>query len=95
MRYLRGTIEYGIKYTQGDGIRLMGYSDAYWVDNTLDRKITSRCCFSMGLGAVSWYSKKQKSVALSSAEAEYIAASMATCEAILLLKVLVALFGQG
>ena len=45
-------------------------------------------------GVVSWFSKKQKSVALSSAEAEYIAASMETCEAIWLRKFLVALFGQ-
>jgi len=60
----------------------------------MDKKSTSGCCFSLGSGVVSWFSRMQKSVALSSAEAEYIAASMATCEAIWLRKLLVALFGQ-
>lgn len=48
----------------------------------------------MGLGVVSWYRKKKKSIVLSSIEAKYMAASMTTCEAIWLRKLLVALFGQ-
>ena len=71
----------------------MGYTDADWAGSTMDKRSTSGCCFSLGSGVVSWFSRKQKSVALSSTEAEYIAASMATCEAIWLQKLLVALFG--
>ena len=60
----------------------MGYIDADWVGSTTDKKSTSGCCFSLGSGVVSWFSRKQKFVALSLAEVEYIEASMATCEAI-------------
>jgi hypothetical protein len=68
LRYLRGTIEYGLRYAQGDGVKLMGYTDADWAGNAVDRKSTSGCCFSLGSGVVSWFSRKQKSVALSSAK---------------------------
>ena len=60
----------------------------------MDRKSTLGCCFNMGSGVVSWYNRKQKFFALSFAEAKYMATSIATCEAIWLLKLLVALFGQ-
>ena len=73
---------------------MIGYTDVDWAGSTTDKKSTSGCCFSLGSGVVSWFSRKQKSVALSLAEAEYIAASMATCEAIWLRKLLVASFGQ-
>lgn len=85
---------YGIRYVQGEGIRLMGYTDADWAGSTTDKWSTSGCCFSLGSRVVSWFSRKQKMVALSSTKVEYIAASMATCEAIWLRKLLVALFGQ-
>jgi hypothetical protein len=94
LRYLRGTIEYGLRCAWGDGVKLMGFTDADWVGNAMDRKSTSGCCFSLGSEVVSWFNRKQKSVALSSSEAEYMVASMATCEAIWLRKLLVALFGQ-
>eukprot|EP00253_Pinus_taeda_P011230 PITA_11230 len=58
------------------------------------RKSTSGCCFGLGSTVVSWFSRKQQSVALSSAEAEYMAASLASCEAISLRKMLFDLFGQ-
>jgi hypothetical protein len=92
LRYLKGTIEFGLQYLQRDQINLVGYSDSDWAGNTADRKRTSGCCFSLGSGVISWYSRKQKSVALSSAEAEYMAASQASCEAIWLQKMLVNLF---
>jgi hypothetical protein len=92
LRYLRGTIEYGLRYAQGDGVKLMGYTNVDWAGNAVDKKSTLGCCFSLGSGVVSWLSRKQKSIALSSVEAEYIATSMAGCEAIWLRKLLVALF---
>ena len=81
LRYLRGTITYGLRYTAGD-VRLFGYTDADWAGNEVDCKITSGCCFTLGSASISWMSRKQKSVALSTAEVEYIVASMASCEAV-------------
>lgn len=72
----------------------MGYTYADWEDSTMERNNTSECCFNMGSRVVSWYNRKQKSVALSSTKAKSIAASMETCKAIWLKKLLVALFGQ-
>jgi hypothetical protein len=59
----------------------------------IDRKSTSGCCFGLGSTVVSWFSWKQKLVALSFAEVEYMAASQASCEAIWLRKLLVGIFG--
>ena len=53
-----------------------------------DRKSTSGFMFNLGSGAVSWALKKQSTVALSSFEAEYIAASAATCQAIWMRRIL-------
>ena len=82
LRYLQGTVDYGLDYRQGDGVRLTGYIDSDWVGCASDRRSTSVCCFGLGLAVVSWFSRKQQSVALSLAEAEYMAASLASCEAI-------------
>ena len=72
----------------------MGYTDLDWAGSVADRKSTSGCCFSLGSAVVSWFIQKQKSVALSSAEAEYMAGSQASCEALWLRKLLVDLFDQ-
>ncbi|XP_057852554.1 uncharacterized protein LOC131062829 [Cryptomeria japonica] len=93
LRYLRGTIGYGLKYTNVD-LDLHGYTDSDWARSVVDRKSTSRCCFSLGSAVISWISRKQSSVAQSSTEAEYIAASMGAKEAVWLRKLLVGLFGQ-
>ena len=81
LRYLRGTIDHGLRYIVG-GMTLHGYTDVDWVGSVVDRKSTSGCCFTLGSASISWMSRKQKLVALSTAEAEYIAASMACCEAV-------------
>ena len=62
--------------------------------SVVDRKSTYGCCFTLGSASISWMSRKLKSVALSTAEAEYIAASMAYCEAIWLRKLFSELFGH-
>jgi hypothetical protein len=90
LRYIVGTVDYG----RGDGVSLVGYTNSDWAGCVADRKSTSGCCLSLGSGLVCWFSRKQKSVALSSAEVEYMAASQANCEAIWLRKMLVDLFGQ-
>eukprot|EP00253_Pinus_taeda_P020507 PITA_20507 len=92
LRYLQGTVDYGQDYRQGDGVRLVGYTDSDWAGCACNRKSTSGCCFGLGSAVVSWFSRKQQSVALSSAEAEYMAASLASCEAIWLRKMLFGLF---
>jgi hypothetical protein len=94
LRYVAGTVDFGLNYVKGDGVRLVGYIDSDCAGCAANRKITSGCCFSLGSALVSWFSWKQKSVALSSAEAEYMAANQASCEAIWLRKMLVGLFGQ-
>jgi hypothetical protein len=72
MRYLVYTPKFGIWYPKRSS--LIGYSDADWAGCKIDRKITSGTCQFLGRSLVSWASKKQNYVALSTAEAEYIAA---------------------
>ena len=66
--------------------------DSDWAGSSIDRKSTSGCFFSMGSGAISWFSRKQSCVALSTAEAEYVTACSASCEAVWLRKLLSDLF---
>jgi hypothetical protein len=93
LRYLCGMVDYGLDYHRGYGVHLVGYTDSYWAGCVSDRKSTSGCCFGLGSVVVSWFSQKQKSVALSLTEAEYMAASQASCEALWLRKMLVGFFG--
>ena len=65
----RGTVDYGLKYDVNQKINLEGYVDSDCVGSAIDRKSTSVCCFSMGSGVISWFSRKQSCVALSTAEA--------------------------
>jgi hypothetical protein len=75
LMYLCGTVDYGLDYLRGDGVRLVGHTDLDWARSVSDRKSTSGCCFGLGLLVVSWFSRKKKLVALSSAEVEYTASS--------------------
>jgi len=87
LRYLKGTIDYGIWYGSGNG-RLEGFVDSDWAGSLDDSKSTTGYVFSLGSGVFSWNSKKQEVVAQSSAEAEYVAAAVATNQAIWVRKVL-------
>jgi hypothetical protein len=73
MRYLVYTPKLGLWYPKGSTFDLIGYSDADWAGCKIDRKSTSGTCQFQGRSLVSWASKKQNSIALSTAEAEYIA----------------------
>eukprot|EP00253_Pinus_taeda_P020380 PITA_20380 len=64
--YLRGTSRYGLWYRQEDEVNLCGFTDADRAGSPTDRKSTSGGIFSIGSITVSWYSRKQRSVALSS-----------------------------
>ena len=73
LRYLKGIVDYGLKYEANQKINLDGYVDLYWARSAIDRKRTLGCCFSMRSGVISWCSKKQLCVVLSTYEAKYVA----------------------
>eukprot|EP00253_Pinus_taeda_P029315 PITA_29315 len=77
LRYLRGTSHFGLFYRRTKGVKLQGFIDADWAGSPSDWKSTFGGIFNLGSAAVSWYRRKQRSVAFSSAEAEYMAASQA------------------
>jgi hypothetical protein len=74
LRYLVSMLCFGIWYPEGSTFDLIGYSDSDYAGCKVDRKSTSGMCQFLGRSLVSWSSKKQASVALSIAEAEYVAA---------------------
>ena len=82
MLYLNGTWNYGLLYDKEKVTDFMGYSDADWAGDLDDRRSTSGYVFKLSGAAVSWRSKKQSCVALSTAEAEYMALASATQEAV-------------
>ena len=73
MKYLKGTIDFGLYYDDSHEYRLYGYTDVDWAGSILDRKSTSDIFFCLRSTMSSWFSRKQSSVSLSMAEAEYIA----------------------
>ena len=72
--YLAHTPNFGLWYPRGANFKLVGYSDSDWARDKVDRKSTSGGCQFLGCSLVSWSSKKQSCVSLSSTEAEYVAA---------------------
>ena len=74
IKYVKTTADFGVWYSKDTNDVLAGYSDANWARNANDRKSTLGGCFYMGNNLVSWMSKKQNSISLSTAEVEYIAA---------------------
>ncbi|XP_057444208.1 uncharacterized mitochondrial protein AtMg00810-like [Lotus japonicus] len=74
IKYVSGTSEYGILYANNTDPKLVGYCNADWAGNADDRKSTYGGCFFLGNNLISWFSKKQNCVSLSTVEAEYIAA---------------------
>ena len=70
-----GTMNLGIFYKKGGCKQLIAYSDSDFAGDIDDHKSTTGCVFIISSGAVSWSSKKQPIVSLSTTEAEYIAAA--------------------
>ena len=98
LRYLCGTIDHKLTYgpvTAEDftslSLPLHGYSDSDWGSDSDDRRSVTGYVFMLGGAAVSWQARKQTTVALSSVEAEYMAATQATKEAMWWRSVLVEL----
>ncbi|KAL4014443.1 hypothetical protein IC575_026645 [Cucumis melo] len=74
IKYVHGTTDFGILYSYDTFSKLVGYCDADWAGSADDRKSTSGGCFFLGNNLVSWFSKKQNCVSLSTTEVEYITA---------------------
>lgn len=94
VRYLVKTMDYKLKLSCNvdDPFKLVGYSDADWSGDTVDRKSNTGYLFQIGGATICWASRKQTSVALSSMEAEYVALSEA-CRELLWLRKLLEDFG--
>ena len=96
LKYLKGSADQNLVYRKSEKhLKLSGYSDSDWATST-DRRSTTGYCFSLNQmsAPISWKSKKQETVALSSCEAEYMALTAATQEA-MFLSMLTKDFGQN
>jgi hypothetical protein len=69
LRYIRGTLSYGLRYTTSNDIQLHGFIDSDWAGSAEDRRSTSGMCFILGSAMISWGNKKQNSIALSTSKA--------------------------
>ena len=88
MRYVKGTIEYGILYQKEGKTEITDYSESNYVGDLDDRRSTSGAVFMIRSGAISWASKNQSVVSLSTTEAKYIAAAACACQCIWLHRIL-------
>ena len=92
LRYLCGTIGYGLRYVSCGDVKLRGYTNSDWAGSAMDQKSTFGCCFSLGSGMISWLSRKQTSISLSTSEVEYITPSMESRGVVWLRKLLDGIF---
>ena len=91
LRYLKGTIDLGLFYSYSDDFNLVGYCDSDYEGHVYDRKSTWGIVFFLGDCVISWSTKKQSIVTLSTCEAEYVTATSCTCHAIWLRRLLMEL----
>ncbi|XP_039134342.1 secreted RxLR effector protein 161-like [Dioscorea cayenensis subsp. rotundata] len=96
LMYVSGTLNFGCHYTKikDEKPQLVRYSDSDLAGDVDDRKSTTGVVYFLGPNLITWMSPKQKVVALSSCEAEYIAATMAACQGIWLNRLLADLMKQ-
>nr|GFA16332.1 ribonuclease H-like domain, reverse transcriptase, RNA-dependent DNA polymerase [Tanacetum cinerariifolium] len=88
LRYVKGTKYYGITYRHNRGNKIHGYSDSSYGVNTQEGKGTTGIIFYYGESPISWSTQKQATVALSSCELEFIAATAAATQALWLKRLL-------
>ena len=79
LRYVKRTLNLGLSYKQGRELSLVGYYDSDYGGDSVDRKSTSGAFFFLGDNIITWMSQKQRIVALSSCEVEYISLTLAAC----------------
>lgn len=95
LRYVKGTLDYGLVYTRDAGNNeLSEYSDSDHAGHLEDRKSTGGMVFYLNDSMITWVSHKQRCVALSTCEAEFMVATAAACQAIWLRNVLTELTGN-
>ena len=82
LRYISGSLDFGLKFVQSSSLLVSVFSDADWVGCSDDRKSTGGFAVFLGENLVSWHAKKQVTVSRSSTEAEYKALANATAEVI-------------
>ena len=92
MRYIKGTLEYGLCFNGDHDSKLIGYTDLDWHGSVYDRNSTSRCFFSLRSTMTSWQSREQSNIAPSTTKEENIVACFASCEAIWLQLLLTDIF---
>ncbi|KAK2439768.1 hypothetical protein QL285_011252 [Trifolium repens] len=90
LRYIKGTLKHGVLFPSEGKTEseLLSYSDSDWCGDRVDRRSTSGYLFKFLRGPISWCSKKQPVVALSTCEAEYIAGALTACQAVWILNLL-------
>ena len=88
LRYIKGTIDFGLFYGYSNSFVLVGYSDSDWAGDMDDRKSTIGFIFYMRDITFTWSSKKQSIVTLSTCEAEYVATTTCVCHSIWLRRLL-------
>jgi hypothetical protein len=88
LRYIAGTMNHGILYSTSNNIQLVGYTDSDFAGSIDDIKSTSGYAFHLGTGVVAWASKKQPIMTISLAEAEYVAGTSTTCQAVSMRRIL-------
>jgi len=86
-RYLQGTLQMKLQFGATPSKEILGYCDADW-GGDLENRSTTGFVFMIGGGAISWSSKRQPTIALSTTEAEYMANTQATKEAIWITKLM-------
>ncbi|GKV38633.1 hypothetical protein SLEP1_g46522 [Rubroshorea leprosula] len=88
LKYVKGTLDYGILYKSGTECKVVGYCDADYAGCHDTRRSTTGYVFNLGSGAISWCSKRQPTVSLSTTEAEYRAAAVAAQESTWLMQLM-------
>ncbi|KAL6339597.1 hypothetical protein AAG906_034682 [Vitis piasezkii] len=89
LRYVKGTLDLGIKFEKKDKLVLHGFVDSDWARSCDDMRSTSGYLFSLGSGCFCWSSKKQEIIAQSTTEAEYVAVAAAVNQALWLRKLMI------
>ncbi|XP_028072934.1 uncharacterized protein LOC114275134 [Camellia sinensis] len=88
LRYLKGTFDFGVFYKKKVALDLIGFCESDYASDLDGRRSTSSYAFMMSSGVVSWSSKKQQVVTLSTTKAEFVAAASSACQAVWLKKII-------